>query len=88
MRHPLHPKGYTGSIEPVEFGWTNLAGYADYSSRDMALRPDAGRYECGTLNTIGCYGLRASIDFLSRRHRPHRPARAGPRRQHRGRRRR
>src|ERR1700675_5025321 len=30
----------------------------------MTLRPDAGRYECGTLNTIGCYGLRAAIDFL------------------------
>src|SRR5580693_2028601 len=51
-------------IEPVEFGWTNVAKYYDYSSRDMALRPDAGRYECGTLNTIGCYGLRASIKFL------------------------
>ena len=51
-------------VEPVEFGWTNVAGYNDYGSRDMALRPDAGRYECGTLNTIGCYGLRASIDFL------------------------
>jgi len=52
------------SIEPREFGWTNVAGYADYASRDMALRPDAGRYECGTLNTIGCYGLRASMEFL------------------------
>jgi cysteine desulfurase / selenocysteine lyase len=51
-------------IEPIEFGWTNVAKYYDYSSRDMALRPDAGRYECGTLNTIGCYGLRASIDLL------------------------
>jgi len=51
-------------IAPVEFGWTNVAKYFDYSSRDMALRPDAGRYECGTLNTIGCYGLRASLDFL------------------------
>ena len=51
-------------IEPIEFGWTNVAKYADYSSRDMALRPDAGRYECGTLNTIGCYGLRASMEFL------------------------
>jgi selenocysteine lyase/cysteine desulfurase len=30
----------------------------------MTLRPDAGRYECGTLNTIGCYGLRAAVDFL------------------------
>ena len=51
-------------MEPVEFGWTNTAGYEDYGNRDMALRPDAGRYECGTLNTIGCYGLRASIEFL------------------------
>jgi selenocysteine lyase/cysteine desulfurase len=48
----------------VEFGWTNVASYADYASRDMTLRPDAGRYECGTLNTIGCYGLRASIELL------------------------
>ena len=51
-------------IQPVEFGWTNVAGYNDYASRDMALRQDAGRYECGTLNTIGCFGLRASIELL------------------------
>jgi selenocysteine lyase/cysteine desulfurase len=51
-------------IEPVEFGWTTVAGYADYASRDMALRKDAGRYECGTLNTIGCFGLRAGIELL------------------------
>jgi selenocysteine lyase/cysteine desulfurase len=51
-------------IEPVEFGWTNVAKYADYSSRDMTLRADAGRYECGTMNTIGCFGLRAALDLL------------------------
>jgi cysteine desulfurase/selenocysteine lyase len=51
-------------VEPVEFGWTNVASYNDYGKRDMTLRPDAGRYECGTLNTVGCYGLRAAIDFL------------------------
>jgi selenocysteine lyase/cysteine desulfurase len=51
-------------VEPVEFGWTNVAGYNDYGARDMALRQDAGRYECGTLNTIGCFGLRASMEFL------------------------
>jgi len=52
------------SVRPVEFGWTNVAKYADYASRDMTLRPDAGRYECGTLNTIGCFGLRAAMEFL------------------------
>jgi selenocysteine lyase/cysteine desulfurase len=51
-------------VEPAEFGWTNVASYADYASRDMTLRQDAGRYECGTLNTVGCFGLKASLDFL------------------------
>jgi len=51
-------------VEPVEFGWTNVASYNDYGSRDMTLRTDAGRYECGTLNTIGCFGLRASLELL------------------------
>ncbi len=57
-------QGFQDSVHPTEFGWTNVAGYADYASRDMTLRSDAGRYECGTLNTIGCYGLRASLEFL------------------------
>ncbi len=52
------------AIEPVEFGWTNPANFADYGSRDMTLRGDAGRYECGTLNTAGCFGQRAAIEFL------------------------
>jgi len=51
-------------VEPVELGWTNFANYSDYARRDMTLRSDAGRYECGTLNTAGCYGLRAAIEFL------------------------
>jgi selenocysteine lyase/cysteine desulfurase len=57
-------KDLQDAITPVEFGWTNVAAHRDYASRDMTLRPDAGRYECGTLNTIGCYGLRAALDFL------------------------
>ena len=52
------------AIEPVEFGWTNPAGFNDYSSRDMTLRPDAGRYECGTLNTVGCCGQKAALELI------------------------
>jgi selenocysteine lyase/cysteine desulfurase len=55
---------FQDEVEPVEFGWTNTAHYYDYASRDMTLRPDAGRYECGTLNTVGCFGLAASLEFL------------------------
>ncbi|MDQ2947862.1 MAG: aminotransferase class V-fold PLP-dependent enzyme [Acidobacteriota bacterium] len=51
-------------IQPAEFGWTNVAHFNNYASRDMTLRPDAGRYECGTLNTVGCFGLAASIRLL------------------------
>jgi len=52
-------------VEPAEFGWTNVAGYENYSRDiDLTLRNDAGRYECGTLNTIGCFGLRAALEFV------------------------
>ncbi|WP_321477765.1 aminotransferase class V-fold PLP-dependent enzyme [uncultured Paludibaculum sp.] len=51
-------------IEPVEFGWTTVAGFTDYASRDMSVRRDAGRYECGTLNTIGCFGLWKSTELI------------------------
>lgn len=52
------------SIEPIELGWTNLEDYNNFSNREIRLRPDAGRYECGTLNTVGCFGLRAAVEFL------------------------
>lgn len=41
-----------------------MAGWADYASRDMTLRSDAGRYEPGTLNVIGSFGLQASLELL------------------------
>jgi cysteine desulfurase/selenocysteine lyase len=56
-------KSRQDEIEPAEFGYTNVAA-TDYSVRDMTLRRDASRYEPGTLNTIGIFGLRAAIDFI------------------------
>jgi cysteine desulfurase/selenocysteine lyase len=52
-------------IFPVEFGWTTVKNWADYASRDMTLRTDAGRYEPGTLNVSGSFGLRASMQLLN-----------------------
>ncbi|MFL6450488.1 MAG: aminotransferase class V-fold PLP-dependent enzyme [Bryobacteraceae bacterium] len=57
-------KKWQDTIRPAEFGWTNPANFFDYGKRDMTLRPDAGRYECGTLNTVGCYGLRAALELI------------------------
>jgi selenocysteine lyase/cysteine desulfurase len=59
----IHPE-LRELVKPVEFGYTNVARYSDYATRHMDLRPDAGRYECGTLNSIGCYGLKAAMEFL------------------------
>ncbi len=50
-------------VEPVEFGWTNVRGFPLHGTEED-LRPDAGRYECGTLNTVGCFGLKASIELF------------------------
>jgi selenocysteine lyase/cysteine desulfurase len=51
-------------VRPLEWGWMNVANSNDFLARDMTLRADAGRYECGSLNTIGCYGLRAALEFI------------------------
>jgi cysteine desulfurase/selenocysteine lyase len=51
-------------VQPIEFGYKNVTRYTDYGTRNFTLRDDAARYECGTLNTPGCYGLRASMEFL------------------------
>jgi selenocysteine lyase/cysteine desulfurase len=53
-------------VEPMEFGWMNVASAGDYSLRSMDLRGDATRYECGTLNTPGCFALGASMEYILR----------------------
>ncbi len=65
LRRALHFGGAAGARGPGGIRLDECGGlHNDYASRDMTLRSDAGRYECGTLNTIGCFGLRASIEFL------------------------
>lgn len=50
-------------LEVVEFGWTNVSGSGSYS-REMDLRKDADRFECGTMNTVGCYGFEAALGLF------------------------
>lgn len=47
-------------IDVLEMGWTNVEGWQTYNC-DGDLRAGATRFECGTLNTVGCYGLRESL---------------------------
>jgi len=49
---------------PLMIGWMNVIDAQNYGTYDYSLKPDAGRFECGTLNIPGLLGLKASLDLL------------------------
>lgn len=51
-------------IKPTVVGWTSVKDYERYLDYDLDYRDGALRFECGTLNTVGVYGLGAAIDLF------------------------
>lgn len=51
-------------LDVLEIGWTNIERQGKFIGASTTLRDDARRFEAGSLNTNGIYGLRASIDLL------------------------
>jgi cysteine desulfurase / selenocysteine lyase len=51
-------------LEVLENGWTNIERRGKFIDCPIELLPDARRFEAGSLNTSGIYGLRAAIDLL------------------------
>jgi cysteine desulfurase/selenocysteine lyase len=51
-------------IKPTVVGWTSVKNYDHHLDYDLNYREGAGRFECGTLNTAGVYGLGAAIDLF------------------------
>ena len=51
-------------VRPSTVGWWSVCGWNDFSSRDLAWREDAKRFEYGTPNTVGIYGLGAALQLL------------------------
>jgi cysteine desulfurase / selenocysteine lyase len=51
-------------LEVLEDGWTNVERQGKFIDCGMELLPDSRRFEAGSLNTIGVYGLRAALDLL------------------------
>ena len=51
-------------LDVVEMGWTNIDRQRKFIGCPTDLLPDARRFEAGSLNTNGIYGLRAAIDLL------------------------
>lgn len=52
------------SIKPTTVGWMSVENWEDHLNYDLTYREGALRYECGTLNTAGVYGLGAAIDLF------------------------
>jgi selenocysteine lyase/cysteine desulfurase len=49
---------------PLMVGWLNVVDAQEYGSYDYTLKPDAGRFECGTYNIPGLLAFRASVNLL------------------------
>jgi selenocysteine lyase/cysteine desulfurase len=49
---------------PLMVGWMNVVDAQNYGHYDYTLKPDAGRFECGTYNIPGLLGLKASMELL------------------------
>jgi selenocysteine lyase/cysteine desulfurase len=55
-------------IKPTVLGWTSVKNYEQFShgsiDYNLEYREGAERFECGTLNTAGMYGVCAAIDLF------------------------
>ena len=51
-------------IEPTVVGWTSVKHWDDHLNYRLDYRDGALRFECGTLNTVGVYGVGAAVDLL------------------------
>lgn len=51
-------------LQPSSVGWMSVKGSENFSSRKLEWVEGAKRFECGTLNTAGIYGLGAALDLL------------------------
>lgn len=51
-------------LHPVGVGWNSVVGARDFSRLEFRLKPDAGRWESGTLNVAGITALGASLELL------------------------
>lgn len=51
-------------LRVIEYGWTNIERRGKFLNASTDLVGDARRFEAGSLNTNGIFGLRAAIDLI------------------------
>ena len=52
------------SIRPTVVGWMSVKDYNRHLEYDLSYRDGALRFESGTLNTVGVYGLNAAVELF------------------------
>ncbi|MDD9972788.1 MAG: aminotransferase class V-fold PLP-dependent enzyme, partial [Candidatus Poribacteria bacterium] len=48
----------------TNIGWASVVNPRDFLDYDLTQKPDATRFEEGSYNSVGLYGLNAAIDLL------------------------
>ncbi len=48
----------------TEVGWTSVINHNEFLQYDFTFKPDARRFESGSLNMVGIYALNASLELL------------------------
>ena len=48
----------------TNMGWSSVVNPRDFLNYDLTQKPDATRFEEGSYNSVGLYGLKAAIDLL------------------------
>ena len=48
----------------TNIGWASVVNPRDFLNYDLTQKPDATRFEEGSYNSVGLYGLKAAIDLL------------------------
>lgn len=51
-------------IKPTVVGWMSVKDFENHLDYDLTYREGALRFECGSLNTAGIYGIGAAIDLF------------------------
>ncbi len=49
---------------PLMVGWMNVINPQDYGDYNYTLKPDAGRFECGTYNIVGLLGMLGALTLI------------------------
>lgn len=63
MQHPFIDKSVNNLVIPVRTGWKSVINEEDFNI-DFTLKPDALRFETGTMNLAGIFGLDAALALL------------------------